>query len=420
MYFLILFFIFGCQSNENILNETTGQKKYEEDTTLVSETEKPLFCNDLIAVGAERSEEYLPLLYDKKIALVANQSSRKDTSHLVDFLLESDIDVIKVFSPEHGFRGEADAGEKVNSEMDAKTGLPIVSLYGKHKKPTSNDLSNVDAIVFDLQDVGVRFYTYVSTMTYVMEAAAENGIQMIILDRPNPNGHYVDGPMLKEGYSSFIGMHQVPVVHGMTLGEYAQMLNGEGWLEAGVKCDLTVITVANYTHKDFYEVPIKPSPNLPNAKSIYWYPSLCFFEGTKVSIGRGTETPFQIVGHPDYEVDVLDDLYSFKPMPNDGSKHPKLEGETCYGYDLSQIEIRELQEMDSLNLEYLFDFFIQLGAKKDFFLENNFIDLLYGSNELRLKMLEGVSLKEIRDSWQEELEQFRAIRSKYLLYEDFE
>lgn len=420
MYFLILFFIFGCQSNENILNETTGQQKYEEDTTLVSETEKPLFCNDLIAVGAERSEEYLPLLNDKKIALVANQSSRKDTSHLVDFLLESDIDVIKVFSPEHGFRGEADAGEKVNSEMDAKTGLPIVSLYGKHKKPTSNDLSNVDAIVFDLQDVGVRFYTYVSTMTYVMEAAAENGIQMIILDRPNPNGHYVDGPMLKEGYSSFIGMHQVPVVHGMTLGEYAQMLNGEGWLEAGVKCDLTVITVANYTHKDFYEVPIKPSPNLPNAKSIYWYPSLCFFEGTKVSIGRGTETPFQIVGHPDYEVDVLDDLYSFKPMPNDGSKHPKLEGETCYGYDLSQIEIKELQEMDSLNLKYLFDFYGKLGAKKDFFLENNFIDLLYGSNELRLKMLEGVSLKEIRDSWQEELEQFRAIRSKYLLYEDFE
>lgn len=420
MYFLILFFIFGCQSNENILNETTGQKKYEEDTTLVSETEKPLFCNDLIAVGAERSEEYLPLLYDKKIALVANQSSRKDTSHLVDFLLESDIDVIKVFSPEHGFRGEADAGEKVNSERDAKTGLPIVSLYGKHKKPTSNDLSNVDAIVFDLQDVGVRFYTYVSTMTYVMEAAAENGIQMIILDRPNPNGHYVDGPMLKEGYSSFIGMHQVPVVHGMTLGEYAQMLNGEGWLEAGLKCELTVITVANYTHKDFYEVPIKPSPNLPNAKSIYWYPSLCFFEGTKVSIGRGTETPFQIVGHPDYEVDVLDDLYSFKPMPNDGSKHPKLEGETCYGYDLSQIEIKELQEMDSLNLKYLFDFYGKLGAKKDFFLENNFIDLLYGSNELRLKMLEGVSLKEIRDSWQEELEQFRAIRSKYLLYEDFE
>jgi uncharacterized protein YbbC (DUF1343 family) len=251
-----------------------------------------------LKIGVEQTEEYLPLLKNKKVAVVGNHSSMLEDKHLVDFLIEKNVEVIKVFSPEHGFRGKADAGEKVTDAIDQKTGLPIVSLYGDNKKPTKAQLQAVDFILFDIQDVGVRFYTYISTLHYVMEAAAESNIPLIVLDRPNPNGHYVDGPILEKAYRSFVGMHPVPIVHGMTVGEYAQMINGEAWLSKGIQCDLTVVSCLEYKKSDVYALPIPPSPNLPNMRSIYLYPSLCLFEGTVVSVGRGTHKPFQQVGHP--------------------------------------------------------------------------------------------------------------------------
>lgn len=361
-------------------------------------------------------EKYLPLLKDQKVAIVGNQSSMVEGTHLVDTLLQSGIEVVKVFSPEHGFRGKADAGEHVNSSIDEKTNLPLVSLYGSNKKPKPEQLAGVDVLLFDLQDVGVRFYTYISTLHYVMEACAEQSVPLIVLDRPNPNGHYVDGPVLDMEFKSFVGMHPVPVVYGMTIGEYAQMINGEKWLKNGVQCDLNVITLAGWNHKKHYKLPIKPSPNLPNMTAIYLYPSLCFFEGTVVSVGRGTEYPFQVVGHPNF---TSESTFVFKPESTEGAKHPKLEGEACFGVDFRKLGVDALQVQNKLQLKWLLLFYQTLDLKEQFFLKNHFIDLLAGTNQLRLDILAGLSENEIRDKWQVKLEEFKQIRQTYLLYEDF-
>ncbi|NOQ71661.1 MAG: DUF1343 domain-containing protein, partial [Crocinitomix sp.] len=284
-----------------------------EDTLVVVEK---LYCNEDVKVGAEMTEAYFPMMEGMTIAVVGNQSSMVGNAHLVDTLLGAGLNVVRVFSPEHGFRGTADAGEKVNSEIDEKTGIPIFSLYGTNRKPSASQLAGINVVIFDIQDVGVRFYTYISTLHNVMEAVAEEGIKLMILDRPNPNGHYVDGPILKDDFSSFVGMHEVPVVHGMTVGEYAQMINGQEWLAGGVQCQMMIIPCEGWDHTKYYELPIAPSPNLPDMASVYMYPSLCFFEGTEVSIGRGTETPFQVVGHPDYKIDSLGVNFSFIPQPN--------------------------------------------------------------------------------------------------------
>ena len=411
----IFTFLLACSSQPDDTVISTDERA-QEDTAKV-EVYEPLFCNEEVTVGAERLDEYLSKLEGKNVGVIANQSSLVGGSHLVDTLISSGVSLVKVFSPEHGFRGDADAGEKVVHGKDPKSGLPIISLYGKHKKPTPEDLEGIDVLLFDLQDVGVRFYTYISTMSYSMEAAAENEVDFIVLDRPNPNGHYCDGPILKDGFESFIGLHRVPVVHGMTVGEYARMVNGEGWLKDSVKCNLSVVEVEGWDHKKFYEVPIKPSPNLPNASSIYLYPSLCLFEGTVVSIGRGTDFPFQVVGHPDFK---LDSAFSFTPAPNEGASKPKLNGEECFGYDLQSDNIQHLRRSHRFDLELLFEFYENLGLGKDFFLSNNFIDLLYGSNELRKSMIDNKSEEELYQSWESDLKEFKVLRSKYLLYEDFE
>jgi uncharacterized protein YbbC (DUF1343 family) len=368
--------------------------------------------NPGIKVGAERFDRYLFLLEGKAVAMVVNQTSRVGNSHLVDTFLSLGLEVKKIFAPEHGFRGTADAGESISDGKDTRTGLPIISLYGNHKKPDANDLSGIDVVVFDIQDVGARFYTYISTMTYVMEACAEQGKSLLVLDRPNPNGHYVDGPVLEPAQKSFVGMHPVPVVHGMTVAEYATMVNGQGWLANGARCDLNYVLCENYDHKTPYSLPVKPSPNLPNDEAIRLYPSLCFFEGTIVSVGRGTEFPFQVFGHPDLKA-VAD--FSFTPQPVEGAGSPKLQGETCYGMDLrteSEMTFAEGQ----VNLQYLLFAYQNLGEENSFFLSNGFFDLLAGTDELRRQIEAGLTEEEIRYSWKDELQAYMDIRSKYLLY----
>ena len=308
-----------------------GNAQEEQATANVSSPIASVF-SDEVRVGAEDVPSYLPLIQAKKVAIVANATSVVKGTHLVDTLLTLGVEVKRVFAPEHGFRGKADAGEHVNDEVDAATGLPIISLYGKNKKPSKEQLTEIQAVVFDIQDVGVRFYTYLSTLHYVMEACAENDIPLIVLDRPNPNGFYIDGPMMESGFESFVGLHPVPLVYGMTIGEYAQMINGEGWLANGASCDLTVVKCQAYDHEILYELPIPPSPNLPNMSSVYLYPSLALFEGTVVSVGRGTDFPFQVVGHPDFEPGP----FRFTPAPNEGAKYPKLEGVKCKGLDLRE------------------------------------------------------------------------------------
>ena len=366
--------------------------------------------NNLIKPGAERTDEYLKLLNNRRIAVVANQTSMIGNTHLVDSLLKLGVNIIKVFGPEHGFRGNAGAGEKVKDNTDIKTGLPVISLYGKHKKPTPGDLKDVDVVVFDIQDVGVRFYTYISTMTYVMEACAENGTDFIVLDRPNPHGGYIDGPVLEPDYSSFVGMHKVPVVHGMTVGEYARMVNGEGWLNNGVQCNLKVIKVGNYTHNSYYKLPVPPSPNLPDMNAIELYPSLCFFEGTIISVGRGTGKPFQVIGHPGF----TEGDYSFTPVDIPGAAmNPKYEGEKCYGFDLSGFADTIVFEK-RLDLRWLIKMYDYFKGKDDFF--NSFFDKLAGTANLREQIISGLPEKEIRESWKPGLTGFNKIREKYLLY----
>ena len=368
-----------------------------------------------IKVGAERTALYFPLLKDKYIAVVANQTSKLGNTHLVDTLFNSGMKLIKIFCPEHGFRGKAGAGEFVNDNVDLKTGLPIFSLYGKNRKPRAPDLKEIQVIIFDIQDVGARFYTYISTLHYVMEACAENNIELIVLDRPNPNGFYVDGPVLDMKYKSFVGMHPVPLVHGLTIGEYAQMINGEKWLAGKVQCKLKVVPVENYNHKMLYKLPVKPSPNLSTMSAIYLYPSLCLFEGTIVSVGRGTEKPFQIFGHPD----LLIGDYKFKPRSIPGvSANPKLEGKLCTGFDLTEFSDGYFPNYKKIYLFWLIETYKELKDKPDFF--NNFFDKLAGNSTLRKQILNGLSEEEIRKSWQPDLIKFKKIRKKYLLYPDFE
>jgi len=368
-----------------------------------------------IIVGAEQTGAYFPLIKGKNIALVVNHTSLIGEIHLVDSLLRADFKVVKVFSPEHGFRGNADAGQEISDKIDLVTGLPIISLYGKNKKPQVADLADVDMVIIDIQDVGARFYTYISTMTYVMEACAENQIPVIILDRPNPNGFYVDGPVLEPAFKSFVGLHPVPIVHGMTVGEYAKMVNGEGWLENGVKCELSVIPVENYTHSDFYELPVRPSPNLPNKNAVYLYPSLCLFEGTIVSVGRGTDFPFQVIGHPDFVTGSY--LFTPKSIPVVASK-PKYEGVTCFGQNLTGFAENITNQPYQLSLFWLIEYYKILKDKGNFF--DNYFEKLAGTAQLRKQIEEGWSEDQIRETWQPGLEKFRQIRKKYLLYPDFE
>ncbi|MFN8281844.1 MAG: DUF1343 domain-containing protein [Chitinophagales bacterium] len=368
-----------------------------------------------VIVGAQRTAQYLTMLKNKKVGLVINQTSTIGSTSLLDTLLSLGINVKTVFAPEHGFRGTADAGEHVTNGVDPKTNVSIISLYGDNKKPKAAQLKDLDIVVFDIQDVGVRFYTFISTLQYVMEACAENNKPLLILDRPNPNGHYVDGPVLDTQYRSFIGMQPIPVVYGMTIGEYAKMLNGEKWLTKKVQCKVIIIPCLNYDHKTFYSLPIKPSPNLPNMTAIYLYPSICFFEGTDhVSLGRGTDKPFQIYGSPVFDPDLQ---YSFTPQSTAGAKTPPLLGKLCYGYDLSDITADSLQRQ-KMTLSYLLNAY-KLTKDKDHFF-NNFFVKLYGKASLFVQIDKGMDEKTIKATWKPGITKFKAIRKKYLLYKDFE
>lgn len=369
--------------------------------------------SDRILPGANSTEEYISKIKYKRIGIVANHASTVGNSNLIDTLIALKIKVVRIFAPEHGFSGKSDAGAIVGNQLYGNTTIPVSSLYGKTKKPLKKDLSEIDMMVFDLQDVGVRFYTYISTLHYVMEACAEANIPLLLLDRPNPNGYFVDGPVLDTGFKSFVGMHPVPIVYGLTIGEYAKMINGEKWLDNGIFCNLAIIKCRNYTHNSFYEIPVSPSPNLTNVKAVNLYPSTALFEGTVVSEGRGTEAPFLIFGHPDFH----DHSFSFIPEAKPGASiNPKLKGNTCYGFDLRNVSVYKIRELKQINLTYLFTFYndLQLGDK--FF--TPFFDKLAGSDKLRKMILEGKSEKQIRESWQAGIENYKKIRAKYLLYPD--
>ncbi|MFT5311019.1 MAG: hypothetical protein ACI8VL_001931 [Bacteroidia bacterium] len=367
---------------------------------------------DSLRLGAERTQEYLPLLKGKTVGIIANQTSTIGTTHLVDSLVALGVNIQSVFAPEHGFRGNASAGEKITDGVDEKTGLPILSLYGSNYKPSADKLKGLDVVIFDIQDVGARFYTYISTMSHMMEACAENGISVTVLDRPNPNGHYVDGPILDKEFSSFVGLHEVPIVHGMTVGEYAKMVNGEGWLKGGIQCDLTVVEMENYNRSDIYDLPIAPSPNLPNQKAIYLYPSLCFFEGTEVSEGRGTDKPFQQFGYPK----MPNNNTSFTPKSIEGvAKYPKLENKKCKGIDLSEYSLDSLRNLGKINLEWLIETYQNYPNKEKFF-KADFFDKLAGSSALREQIIAGQSADEIHKTWKEGIDSFQSTRMQYLLY----
>lgn len=367
-----------------------------------------LIPKDQYAYGAQDTENYFRLLTEQNVGVVANQTSIVGDTHLVDTLLAVGINVKRIFTPEHGFRGTADAGAQVTNGKDGKTGIEIASLYGKTKKPTPEMMKDLDVMLFDLQDVGVRFYTYISTLTYVMEACAEFDIPLIVLDRPNPNGYFIDGPVLKAENKSFVGMHPVPVAYGMTIGEYGKMVNGEGWLKDGVHCELTVVSIAGYNRNALYELPVKPSPNLPDWESVYLYPTLCFFEGTIVSVGRGTDKPFRIFGHPDIRGD-----YSFTPESKSGATKPLLEGQRCRGLDLTDFAHAFADHPRQLQLEWIIDAYQQLKDKSFF---TKYFRLLAGDDQLQRDIENGKSADEIRASWVSDLEHFKAIREQYLIY----
>lgn len=402
--------------------DTRGKGKYSAGT------------NDyrIILPGAENMQEYLPLLKGKKVAVFANHTSVVGNSHLVDTLVKKGVDIRVIFGPEHGFRGNADAGEKVETYVDSATKIKVISLYGNRKKPTKEDLKDIDVMLFDIQDVGVRFYTYISSLQYYLEAAIENNKHLIILDRPNPNGHYVDGPVLKSTFRSFIGMQPIPVVYGMTIGEYAQMLLGEGWYDPNAnkwgnteeEFQLTVVNCIGYSHQSVYELPVKPSPNLPDMASVYLYPSICFFEGTVLSEGRGTSTPFQVFGHPS----LPSNLYSFTPVSREGAKDPKLKNQRCYGWNLNGTaeQTRKLTG-GQLQIKWLLEAYRLFPDKKSFFLpsksgkpEDFFFNKLAGNSDLMQQITDGKSEEYIRNSWATDIEKFKLIRKKYLLYKDFE
>lgn len=395
----VLLFLFVMISCGNFLKHNSKQEE------ITIQKKEPI-------IGANQTSVYLPLLHNKRIGCVANQSSvifkessNKTYTHLVDSLLALDIHVVKVFSPEHGFRGTADAGEMIDDSKDEKTGLPIISLHGKNRKPTKEQLQDIDVMVFDLQDVGVRFYTYLSTMHYVMEACAEANIEVIVLDRPNPNAHYIDGPVLDMKFKSFVGMHPVPLVYGMTIGEYAKMINGEQWLEHGVVCSLTVVPLKNYTHQTKYSLPIKPSPNLPNDKAVNLYPSLDIFRGTVINAGRGTSFQLQCYGAPFFPKSD----FSYIPKPNEGAKHPRFENEVCYGVDL-----RNEPTLNHFTLKYLIDAYSKTPKNKPFFGPTFTV---HAGNDILQKQIEsGLSETNIKATWKEDLEAFKKTRANYLIY----
>ena len=393
---------------------------------------KPVVNALPIMPGAERMETYLPLLKGKRVAVFANQTSKIKNSHLVDTLVKRGIKIVKIFGPEHGFRGDADAGEHVDDVKDKRTGIPVVSLYGNHRKPTADDLQDVDVLLFDIQDIGVRFYTYISSLEYYLEAALENHKPLMILDRPNPNGFYVDGPVLESKFKSFIGMQAIPIVYGMTMGEYALMLAGEKWLSpkanainsynvttqptADTPFHVTVIKCKNYDHNSRYILPVMPSPNIKAMQAIYLYPSTCLIEGTVMSEGRGTDAPFQIFGHPA----LPENLYAFTPKPNAGAKSSKCFYQKCYGWFISGSNEEVLKKLDSkIQLKYLLDAYKLFPGKDSFFLKNNFINRLAGNEALAQQVKQGKTEAEIKKSWQPALSKFKMIRKKYLLYKDF-
>jgi uncharacterized protein YbbC (DUF1343 family) len=361
-------------------------------------------------LGIDRLHLFLDSLKNKNIAVVSNQTSVVGKVHLVDTLLALKLQVKKVFAPEHGFRGDADAGEKVHSTIDEKTGLPLISLYGQNKKPQPHQLADIDIVIYDIQDVGVRFYTYISTLHYVMEACAENGKQLVVLDRPNPNGHYIDGPIREPEHRSFVGMHPVPIVYGMTIGEYAMMINGERWLRDSVTCKLWVIPCKNYTHKKKYVLPVPPSPNLRSEAAIALYPSLCLFEATTISVGRGTERPFEMFGHPKFSKTD----FQFTPISSYGSKNPMYENRVCNGFDLQTSIVKRKYE---INLNYLIQAKDLLGDSATFIDQSGFFNRLAGTSKLKDQLNSGWTAKEIRSTWETGLQDFKKIRQKYLLYE---
>lgn len=408
--FLVLL-IFSCGNSI--------KKEEEKDSMSIK---KETILNE-IKTGADNWKVYLPILKTyKNIGVVANQSSLVDlnlekeqkyypssskTIHLVDWLIENKINVSSIFAPEHGFRGTADAGELIKNGKDTKTNLPIISLYGNNKKPKPEQLKNIDIIIFDLQDVGARFYTYISSLHYVMEACAENNIPLIVLDRPNPNGGIIDGPILEPEFKSFVGMHEIPVLHGMTIGEYAKMINGEKWLKNNIQCDLRVIPCLHYNKNIPYSLPVKPSPNLPNTQAINLYASLCFFEGTNVSVGRGTDKQFQIYGSP-Y---LPKSSFNFTPKPNEGAKDPLYNGKTCYGEDLTKIE-----KINQLELKWLIKAYNQTSDKSKFF--NSFFTKLAGTKKLQQQIESGQSEAEIKKTWEKDINSFKKMRASYLIYEN--
>ncbi len=398
----VLFLMTSCSINKTIPSKNSYQK------STLSENQNSIRPNQSInfKTGADNSENYLPLLKDKKVGVVSNQTGiLSNKMHLVDFLVSNAIQVQKIFAPEHGFRGTADAGELIIDGKDTKTGLPIISLYGANKKPTPEQLEGIDILIFDIQDVGARFYTYISSLHYIMEACAENNIPLVVLDRPNPNGFIIDGPILEKEFSSFVGMHPVPVLYGMTIGEYAQMINGEKWLKEEVQCNLQVIPCVDYDRNASYHLPERPSPNLPNDQAINLYASLCFFEGTNVSVGRGTYKQFQIYGSP-Y---LPQSGFRFIPEPNFGAKEPIYKGVSCFGEDLTTIE-----PVSQIELKWLIRAFNTTEDKTAFF--NPFFTKLAGTQTLRLQIEEGISERKIKKSWKPGLDQFKEIRKKYLLY----
>jgi uncharacterized protein YbbC (DUF1343 family) len=361
--------------------------------------------------GAVQTQLYYPLLRGKQVGIVANNASDVQGINIVDLLVKEGFLVKRIFSPEHGFRMNAEAGAHIGNDIDSATGIPVVSLYGNHMKPSATDLDGIDAVVFDIQDVGVRFYTYISTLTYVMEACAENKIPLILLDRPNPNGFYIDGPVLEKRQSSFVGLHPVPVVYGMTIGEYGRMVNGERWLKAGVKCRLQVIPLSNYRHQTRYDIPVRPSPNLTNRNAVYLYPSLCFFEGTAISVGRGTSSPFEVFGHPEMKIGS----FTFTPESIPGvSVHPPCEGNLCRGVDLRGYTQENPDGPQKINLEWLLSAYRDWGGRPGFF--NGYFNKLAGNELLQQQIIQGKTEKEIRESWKPGIERFKKIRAKYLLY----
>jgi uncharacterized protein YbbC (DUF1343 family) len=372
-----------------------------------------IICYSQIRTGAERTELYYPLLKNKTIGIVANSASLIDGKNTIDSLLSMGLEIKKIFSPEHGLRMSEEAGQTIKNTIDSVTGIPVVSLYGKKKKPDKTDLQQIDIVVFDLQDVGVRFFTYLSTLSYVMEACAENNTPLLLFDRPNPNGYYIDGPVLDSGFTSFIGLHPVPIVYGMTIGEYARMVNEEGWLRNGVLCDITIIPLENYTHSSEYQLPAKPSPNLPTMNAISLYPSLCLFEGTIIGIGRGTLFPFEVFGHPD----MKGFSFSFIPRKYTGmSLNPPYKDQTCLGVDLREFYTTHPKMRGRINLSWLIMAYKDLGSKGGFF--NDYFDQLAGTSLLRKQIIQDLPENDIRKSWEPGLLKFKEIRKNYLLYPD--